>query len=137
MVLRAASLFDQIVVAVGRHSSKTGMFSVEDRIAMLEATFAHLPNVKVTSYQGLTADYCKEVGAQVQLRGVRNAVDLSYEQTLAQMTRTLHPELDTVVLLTNPEFAPIHSTVVRDVLVHGGDASPFVPKAVLPWMKRS
>lgn len=137
MVLRAASLFDQIVVAVGRHSSKTGMFSVEDRIAMLEATFAHLPNVKVTSYQGLTADYCKEVGAQVQLRGVRNAVDLSYEQTLAQMTRTLHPELDTVVLLTNPEFAPIHSTVVRDVLVHGGDASPFVPEAVLPWMKRS
>jgi len=137
VVLRAASLFDQIVVAVGRHSSKTGMFSVEDRIAMLEATFAHLPNVKVTSYQGLTADYCKEVGAQVQLRGVRNAVDLSYEQTLAQMTRTLHPELDTVVLLTNPEFAPIHSTVVRDVLVHGGDASPFVPEAVLPWMKRS
>ena len=137
VVLRAASLFDQIVVAVGRHSSKTGMFSVEDRIAMLEATFAHLPNVKVTSYQGLTADYCKEVGAQVQLRGVRNAVDLSYEQTLAQMTRTLHPELDTVVLLTNPEFAPIHSTVVRDVLVPGGDASPFVPEAVLPWMKRS
>ena len=137
MVLRAASLFDQIVVAVGRHSSKTGMFSVEDRIAMLEATFAHLPNVKVTSYQGLTADYCKEVGAQVQLRGVRNAADLSYEQTLAQMTRTLHPELDTVVLLTNPEFAPIHSTVVRDVLVHGGDASPFVPEAVLPWLKRS
>lgn len=104
---------------------------------MLEATFADHPKVRVTSYEGLTADCCLEVGAQVQLRGVRNAVDLSYEQTLAQMTRAMHPELDTVVLLTDPPFAPIHSTVVRDVLAHGGDASPFVPSAILPMLHRS
>ena len=72
----------------------------------------------------------------MQLRGVRNAVDLSYEQTLAQMTRAMHPQLDTVVLLTDPEFAPIHSTVVRDVLAHGGDASPFVPSSILPMLNR-
>lgn len=136
VVLRAVSMFDQVVVAVGRHGSKKGMFSVEDRLAMLEATFAEQPKVKVTSYEGLTADFCLEVGAQVQLRGVRNAVDLSYEQTLAQMTRAMHPELDTVVLLTDPEFAPIHSTVVRDVLAHGGDASPFVPSSILPMLNR-
>lgn len=136
VVRRAVSMFDQIVVAVGRHGSKKGMFSIEDRVAMLKATFADCPTVRVESYEGLTAEFCKKVGAQVQLRGVRNAVDLSYEQTLAQMTRAMHPELDTVVLLTDPEFAPIHSTVVRDVLSHGGDASSFVPEAILPFLAR-
>lgn len=136
VVRRAVPMFDEIVVAVGRHGSKKGMFSIEDRVTMLNATFADCPTVRVESYEGLTADFCKETGAQVQLRGVRNAVDLSYEQTLAQMTRAMHPELDTVVLLTDPEFAPIHSTVVRDVLSHGGDASPFVPEAILPLLTR-
>lgn len=137
VVLRAVPMFDQIVVAVGQHGSKKGMYSVDARLEMLKATFAQHPSVKVTSYSGLTADFCKEVGAQVQLRGVRNAVDLSYEQTLAQMTRAMHPELDTVILLTDPEHAPIHSTVVRDVLAHGGDASPFVPEVILPMLRRS
>jgi pantetheine-phosphate adenylyltransferase len=134
VVRRAVPMFDQIVVAVGRHSSKKGMFSVERRVAMIQATFADCPSVRIESYDGLTADFCKEVGAQFQLRGVRNAVDLSYEQTLAQMTRAMHPDLDTVVLLTDREFAPIHSTVVRDVLSHGGDVSSFVPAAVLPFL---
>lgn len=137
VVQRAVPMFDQIVVAVGRHGSKKSMFSVEERMAMLMATFAHLSTVSVTSYEGLTADFCKEVGAQVQLRGVRNAVDLSYEQTLAQMTRAMHPDLETVVLLTDPEHAPIHSTVVRDVLAHGGDVTPFVPEVILSMLKGS
>ena len=136
VVVRAIPLFDEIVVAVGRHSAKKGMFSLEDRVAMLEATFADHPSVRVESYDGLTSAFCDEVGVQFQLRGVRNAVDLSYEQTLAQMTRANHPNLDTVVLLTDPEYTAIHSTVVRDVLHHGGDVSKFVPHAIMPWLSQ-
>ena len=135
VVLRAAGMFDEVVVAVGRHSSKKGRFPIKDRLDMLKATFADVPNVRIESYEGLTAEFCKSVGAQVQLRGVRNANDLAFEQTLAQMTRAMHKDLDTVILLTDPEFAAIHSTVVRDVLFHGGDVSPFVPNAILPWLK--
>lgn len=135
VVLRASAMFDEVVVAVGRHQTKKGLFSVEERMAMLEATFASNPSIRVMSYEGLTADFCRSVGAQFQLRGVRNAVDLSYEQTLAHMTRAMHPDLDTVVLLTDPEYASIHSTVVRDVHAHGGDVAPFVPEAILTWLK--
>lgn len=134
VVVRGTAMFDEIVVAVGRHRAKKGLFSVEERVAMLEATFAAYPSVRVVSYDGLTADFCHSVGAEFQLRGVRNAVDLNYEQTLAHMTRAMHPQLDTVVLLTDPELASIHSTVVRDVLAHGGDVTPFVPQAAMPWM---
>ena len=134
VVLRALELFDEIVVAVGRHSGKQCMFSLEDRLNMLEATFSEHSAVKVTSYDGLTADWCKQCGAKFQLRGVRNVTDLVYEQTLAHMTRAMHPDLETVVLLTDPELAPIHSTVVRDLIVHGGDCSPFVPAVILPWV---
>lgn len=133
VVIRATAMFDEVVVAVGRHGTKKGLFSIEERVAMLEATFAAHPSVKVVSYDGLTADFCRSLDAQFQLRGVRNAVDLSYEQTLAHMTRAMHPDLDTVVLLTDPEYASIHSTVVRDVHAHGGDVAPFVPEAILPW----
>lgn len=128
-------MFDKIVVAVGRHSSKRGMFTIADRVEMLSATFEDCPAVEVASFEGLTADFAKSQGANFLLRGVRNGVDLSYEQTIAQMTRAMHPDLDTVILLTDPQHAAIHSTVVRDVLHHGGDVSSFVPKAVLPWLK--
>ena len=134
VVIRATSMFDEVVIAVGRHREKKGLFSVEERLAMLEATFASHPSVQVLVYEGLTASFCQSVGAGFQLRGVRNPEDLRYEQTLAHMTRAMHPNLDTVVLLTDPEFASIHSTVVRDVLSHGGDVSPFVPEAILPWL---
>jgi pantetheine-phosphate adenylyltransferase len=130
LVLRALNLFDEVVVAVGQHSTKKSMFPLDDRLAMIAQTFAQEPRVSVASYEGLTADFCLRVGAVAQLRGVRNAVDLSYEQTIAQMTRTMHPSLDTVVLLTAPAFSAIHSTVVRDVLDHGGDARSFVPECL-------
>jgi len=136
VVLRALNLFDEIVVAVGRHAGKQGMYSVEERINMLEATFSAHSAVKITSYEGLTADWCRACGATFQLRGVRNATDLVYEQTLAHMTRAMHPDLETVVLLTDPDLAPIHSTVVRDLIRHGGDCSPFVPSAILPWVMK-
>ena len=136
VVLRGLNLFDEVIVAVGQHSTKKGAFPVEERLAMLRATFADQPRIKVMSYTGLTSEFCHKVGATVQLRGVRNSTDFDYEKTIAQMTRQMHPDLDTVVLLTDPAFTAIHSTVVREVLSHGGDIRPFVPEALaarFPW----
>ena len=136
VVLRGLNLFDEVVVAVGQHSTKKGAFPVKERLEMLCETFADQPRVKVMSYTGLTTAFCHKVGATTQLRGVRNSTDFDYEKTIAQMTRQMHPDLDTVVLLTDPAFMAIHSTVVREVLSHGGDIRPFVPEALaarFPW----
>ena len=136
VVLRGLNLFDEVIVAVGQHRTKKGAFPVEERLAMLRETFADQPRVKVMSYTGLTSEFCHKVGATAQLRGVRNSIDFDYEKTIAQMTRQMHPDLDTVVLLTDPAFTAIHSTVVREVLSHGGDIRPFVPEALaarFPW----
>ena len=136
VVLRGLNLFDEVIVAVGQHSTKKGAFPVEERLAMLRETFADQPRIKVMSYTGLTSEFCHKVGATAQLRGVRNSTDFDYEKTIAQMTRQMHPDLDTVVLLTDPAFTAIHSTVVREVLSHGGDIRPFVPEALaarFPW----
>ena len=136
VVLRGLNLFDEVIVAVGKHSTKEGAFSVEDRLEMLRETFADQPRVKVMAYTGLTSEFCDKVSASALLRGVRNSTDFDYEKTIAQMTRQMHPDLDTVMLLTDPVFSAIHSTVVREVLGHGGDIRPFVPEALaarFPW----
>ena len=135
VVRRAAPLFDQIIVAVGVNSTKKSRFSNEERVAMLEAVFADLPPVKVQSFSGLTADFCKEVEAGWLLRGVRNSSDFEYERTIAQMTKKLSPFLETIVLFTKEEFSFISSTVVREIIANGGDVSAFVPSSALEFIK--
>ena len=127
---RAATLFDEVIVALGVNQDKQGMFPVEERIAWCEATFADLPNVRVASFEGLTVDFCQSVQAGWLIRGVRNGGDFEYERTIAQMTKYLDDGVETMILFTDPEFAPISSSVVRDVVHHGGDVSRFVPDAV-------
>lgn len=124
---RSVSLFDEVIVAVGVNSAKRSMFSLEQRMAWLESVCARFPHVRVESFEGLTADFCRANDAQWLLRGVRNGGDFEYERTIAQMTKVLHPSLETVILFTDPEFAHIHSNVVREILKNGGDASAFVP----------
>ena len=135
VVRRAAPLFDQVIVAVGVNSTKKSRFSKEERMAMLESVFADLPSVKVQSFSGLTADFCKEVEAGWLLRGVRNSSDFEYECTIAQMTKKLSPNLETTVLFTKEEFSSISSTVVREIIANGGDVSAFVPTAALEFIK--
>ncbi len=127
---RSVSLFDEIIVAVGVNSAKRSMFSLEQRMAWLESVCERFPHVHVASFEGLTADFCRANDAEWLLRGVRNGGDFEYERTIAQMTKVLHPSLETVILFTDPEFAHIHSNVVREVLKNGGDASAFVPDDV-------
>lgn len=130
IVRRAARLFDEIVVSIGSNSSKSSMFTLEQRTAWLEEVFSDLPNVRVTAYNGLTIDFAAEIGARYLLRGVRNGGDFEYERTIAQMTKAMAPDLETVILFTDPEFAAINSTVVREILKNKGDVSQFIPASV-------
>jgi len=134
IIRRALPMFDEIIVAIGVNGAKKTRFTLEERMEMLRIVFADAPKVRVESFKGLTFEFCSEIGAEWMLRGVRNGGDFEYERTIAQMTKKLNPSLETVILFTDPEFAPISSTVVRDILVNGGDISGFVPKAVLDFV---
>lgn len=127
---RAAGLFDEVVIAIGVNQDKKSMFPLDQRVAWCEATFADLSHVRVDCFEGLTADYCRRIGAGWLIRGVRNGGDFEYERTIAQMTKYLDAGLETLILFTDPEHAPISSSVVRDIVHHGGDVSRFVPDAV-------
>ena len=124
---RSLPLFDEIVVAVGVNSAKTSMYSIEQRLRCLELVTERFPNVSVQTFEGLTSAFCEKLGANWLIRGVRNGGDFEYERTIAQMTKSLNPALETVILFTDPEFAHIHSNVVREILRNGGDASAFIP----------
>ena len=127
---RSVPLFDEVVVAVGVNSAKKSMFTLEQRLAWLEAVCRRFPTVRVESFEGLTADFCRQCDAHWLIRGVRNGGDFEYERTIAQMTKVLHPELETVILFTDPEFAHIHSNVVREILKNQGDVRAFVPEEI-------
>jgi pantetheine-phosphate adenylyltransferase len=127
---RSIPLFDEIVLAVGVNSAKNSMFSMEKRLRWLELVTAKFSNVTVETFEGLTSDFCTQKEAHWLIRGVRNGGDFEYERTIAQMTKSLNPELETVILFTDPEFAHIHSNVVREILRNGGDASAFIPEAL-------
>ena len=130
IISRALPLFDKIIVAVGQNATKNYMFSLEQRMAWIMATFAGEPKIEVATYSGLTVDFAKKVGANFLLRGVRNPADFEFEKAVAQANRQMVPELDTVFLLTSARYAYISSSIVRDVARNGGDYSLFVPEQV-------
>ena len=130
IVLRALSIFSRVVIAVGYNSSKKSLFPLETRIRMIENVFKGYPNVSVKSYQGLTVDFCKSINAGYILRGLRTASDFEFERAIAQVNRMMDGNLETVFLLTSPEHTPVNSTIVRDILIHGGDATMFIPKGI-------
>jgi pantetheine-phosphate adenylyltransferase len=120
-------MFDEVVIAIGVNALKRPMFTVEERIAMLESLFANEPRVKVMSYSGLTVDVARECGAQFMLRGVRSVIDFEYERSIADVNREISG-LETVMLFTEPMYAHISSSVVRELLSYGRDVSSFVPE---------
>jgi len=134
IIRRALSMFDEIVVAVGVNSTKDTRFTLDQRMEMLRQVFNDEPQVRIESYEGLTVDFCAQIDANWMLRGVRNVGDFEYERTIAQMTKRLNPSLETVILFTDPEYAPISSSVVRDILSNGGSIKEFVPRAVLEFV---
>ena len=130
IVLRALPMFDEIYVAVGINMEKRSTFELQDRIAWCKAVFADYPNVKVESYEGLTADFCKKVGANTIIRGLRCGSDFEYENMIGHANERLHPELETIFLLTESELVGVSSSVVRDIYKNGGDTSKFLPAEV-------
>lgn len=130
VIKRSISLFDKIIVAIGINSQKTPMFSIEQRTTWIEEIFKDYPQVSVASYSGLTINFCKEVGAQYMLRGIRYIADFEYEKAIADMNRMLAPEVETIFLTCAPEYTTISSTIVRDVIRNGGDVSKIVPPEV-------
>lgn len=129
IITRALDLFDEIVVAIGVNGDKNYMFSVEQRKEFIEKAFAGESKVKVTTYQGLTVDYCKEIGAQFILRGLRNPADFEFEKAIAHTNRKLS-KIETVFLLTAARTSFISSSIVRDVIRNNGDYKVLVPESV-------
>lgn len=131
LVKRAVPLFDKIIVAMGINSAKKYFFSTEQRLDFIKAAFMDEPTVEVDTYEQLTAFYCKEKGANFLLRGLRNGTDFNYEQTIAHLNSTIGDELETFFLMADPKYACYSSTVVREIIRGGGDASIFLPAPVL------
>lgn len=127
---RAIELFDKVIIAVGTNLSKKTLFSLDQRLAIIRDTFKDEPRIEVQSYEGLTIDFCKKIGAKFLLRGLRTAADFEYERAIGQVNKALLPEIDTIFMLTSPEHTPINSSIVRDILVNKGDATKFLPKGI-------
>ena len=127
IVRRALPLFDQIIIMIGYNSNKEPYYPLAKRKEWIKRVFEDEPKIKVGKFEGLTVDYCTRVHAQYILRGLRTASDFEYERAIAQINKMMHPEVETVFLLTTPETTAISSTIVRDILRHKGDASLFLP----------
>jgi pantetheine-phosphate adenylyltransferase len=139
LVRRAASVFDRVIVAIASNPNKTPMFPLEKRVAMAREVLSDIPNVEVMGYSGLTVDFARQQGVQVVVRGLRAMSDFEFEFQLANMSRHLARELETVFLTPQEQFTFISSTLVREIAILGGDVKEFVHPVVaaeLMKMKR-
>jgi len=131
---RSISLFDKVVIGIGINSTKQALLPIDARKKMLEAVFADEPKVEIQTYSGLTVDFCKEIGANYMIRGIRTVSDFEYEKAIAQMNHALVPEIESIFIVSKPGYSSISSSIVRDILRYKGDISQFVPKEVLEFI---
>lgn len=128
IVLRGLKLFDEIIVAIGYNSGKSvRYFEIDLMMECIRKTFAGYPNIKVVTFSELTAEFARKNGAQYLLRGLRNTTDFEYENSIAQVNRYLNAELESVFLITSPQFASISSSIIREVHRYKGDVTSFLP----------
>jgi pantetheine-phosphate adenylyltransferase len=130
IVLRGLSIFDKIIVAIGVHSTKQPLLKIEARLEMVNRIFKNNNRVSADFFTGLTVDYCRKVNATHMLRGIRTAADFEYERAIAQINKRMLPAVESVFLLTTPEHTPVNSTIIRDIIRNGGDASQFLPQGL-------
>ena len=131
IIKRALPLFDEIIIAIGVNAKKNYMFTIEERIRFIQNTFFAEEKISVETYKGLTVDYCKSVNADFILRGLRNPADFEFEKAIAQTNRKLSG-IETVFLLTSTETSYMSSSIVRDIMRNGGDATSLIPSSVSP-----
>ena len=127
---RALPLFDEIIVAIGKNSSKQNYFSLEQREKWIKQLFDNEPKVRVETYTGLTIEFCKKMNANYILRGLRTSADFEFEKSIAQNNKIMAPNIETIFILPIPELSAINSTIVRDIIRNGGDVSPFIPNGI-------
>lgn len=129
LVRRGLNIVDKIVISIGVNDSKRSYFSLEQRIEMIAKLYKNEPRVSVASYDSLTVDFAKKVGAEFIIRGIRSVNDFEYEKTIADMNRNISG-IETLVLFTEPELTHISSTIVRELLRYKHDVSKFVPDGI-------
>src|SRR5258706_12795413 len=134
---RALPLFDKIIVGIGLNTSKAPMFSPEKREQWINEIYKNEPKVEGAIYEGLTVEFCKKIGAHFILRGIRYVSDFEYEKTIADANRTLDNSIETVFLTGEPKYTSVASTIVRDIIRNGGDASHFLPEIVYKSIKNN
>lgn len=137
IITRALPLFDKIVVGIGANFSKTPMFSPEQRKEWIGEIFNKDTGVEGAVYDGLTVEFCRKIGAKFILRGIRYVSDFEYEKTIADANRTLDKSIVTIFLTGEPKYTSVASTIVRDIIRNGGDATPFLPDIVARSIKKN
>jgi pantetheine-phosphate adenylyltransferase len=130
IIYRSLDLFDKLYIGIGRNANKAPMFSEEQRIQWIKDIFNDEKRVEAVVYDGLTVDCCKTVNAKFILRGIRYVNDFEYEKAIADMNRSLDHDIETIFLTCLPQYTSVASTLVRDVIRNGGDASAFLPQVV-------
>ena len=135
IINRALPLFDKIVVGIGLNSTKAPMFSAEQRLLWIRDIYKGESRVEGAIYEGLTVNFCKKIGARFILRGIRYVSDFEYEKTIADANRTLDKEIETIFLTGEPKYTSVASTIVRDIIRNGGDASLFLPSVAFQSLK--
>ena len=136
IINRALPLFDKIVVGIGLNAAKAPMFSAAQRLDWLNEIYRDEERVTGAVYDGLTIDYCNAIGARFILRGIRYVSDFEYEKTIADANRTLDRNIETIFLTGEPKYTSVASTIVRDIIRNGGDATPFLPEVVAAHLRK-
>ncbi len=136
IITRASEQFDELIVGVLRNSSKTPLFSVNERVKILKEVTKKLGNVRIESFEGLSVNFVRDCGAKVIVRGLRAITDFEYELQMAQTNRIMAPDIDTMFFVTGLEYAYLSSTTVKEVASFGGDLERFVPPYVLEEIRR-
>ncbi len=131
MIRRSGQIADELIVGVLNNKAKTPLFSVEERVRILEEVTKDLPNVKVMAFDGLLVEFAKQIGAKVIVRGLRAIIDFEYELQMSQTNHKLEPEIETMFLTTSLEYSFLSSTTVKEVAAFGGDITQFVPELVV------
>lgn len=130
IVHRCLRLFDKIIIAVGHNSEKRYMFSVESRVEIIRDTFKKDARIEVEHYEGLTIDFCRKHNVFFLIRGLRTSADFEFERAVGQINKQMDERIETIFMLVAPDHSAISSSVVRDILMNGGDASLFLPKEI-------
>jgi len=131
---RSVNLFDKIYIGIGVNSSKQSFLSIEKRELMLRAVFETEPKIHIIAYEGLTVDFCRQIGAAYMIRGIRTVSDFEYEKAIAQMNHALEPEIESIFIVSKPGYSSISSTIVREILRYNGNADQFIPKEALQYL---